>query len=234
MWRKRGTRDLSRCELALNRALRTSAPLFFPHRSLGGRKREGARGGIALWKESDARAHRGKTDALAVRTIRTSERGIRMGFPQAGNTLAVTVIGVQGRPARAAVTARHLERRFALLETYVIWSPDSVSERDRNCCDAGARWRRISRADRGRWVLLRGVSTASRLPDQCRRSRRRWRRKNQRILWRNDRLYSQIPRPFRGNLAGIIAIGSCSSAADPLVRFSTPARTNSRAVSLRD
>ncbi len=80
---------------------------FFPHRSLGGRKREGARGGIALWKESDARAQRGETDALAVRTIRTSKRGIRIGFPQAGNTLAVTVIGVQGRPARAAVTARH-------------------------------------------------------------------------------------------------------------------------------
>ncbi len=45
---KRGTRDLSRRELALNQALRTSAPLFFPHRSLRGRKREGARGGIAL------------------------------------------------------------------------------------------------------------------------------------------------------------------------------------------
>ncbi len=111
-----------------------------------------------------------------------------------------------------------LERRFALIETYVIWSPDSGSEWDRNCCDAGVRWRRISRADRGRWVLLRGMSKASRLPDQCRRSRRRWRIKNLRILWRNDRLYSQMPR----------------SAADPLVRFSTPARTNSRAVSLRD
>ncbi len=107
VWRKRGTRDLSRRELALNRALRTSAPLFFPHRSLGGRKREGARGGVALWKESDPRAQRGETDALAMRTIRASERGICMGFPQAGNTLAVTVIGVQGRPARATVTARH-------------------------------------------------------------------------------------------------------------------------------
>ncbi len=82
-------------------------PLFFPHRSLGGRKREGAGGGVALWKESDPRAQRGETDALAVRTIRASERGICMGFPQAGNTLAVTVIGVQGRPAWAAVTARH-------------------------------------------------------------------------------------------------------------------------------
>ncbi len=51
VWRKQGTRDLSRHELALNRALRISAPLFFPHRSLWGRKREGARGGIALWKK---------------------------------------------------------------------------------------------------------------------------------------------------------------------------------------
>ncbi len=107
VWRKRGTRDLSRHELALNRALRTSAPLFFPHRSLGGRKREGARGGVALWKESDPRAQRGETDALAVRTIRASEHVICMGFPRAGNTLAVTVIGVQGGPARTAVTAQH-------------------------------------------------------------------------------------------------------------------------------
>ncbi len=44
----RGMWDLSRRELALNRALRTSAPLFFPHRFLGGRKQEGARGGVAL------------------------------------------------------------------------------------------------------------------------------------------------------------------------------------------
>ncbi len=58
--------------------------------------------------------------------------------------------------------------------------------------------------------------------------------KNMRILWRKDRLYSQMPRPFRRDLAGIVAIGSCSSAADPLVSFSTTARTNSRAVSLRD
>ncbi len=94
--------------------------------------------------------------------------------------------------------------------------------------------RRISRADRGRWVQLRGVSTASRLLGQCRRSRRHWRRRNLRILWRNDRLYSQIPRPFWRDLAGIVAIGSCSSAADPLVCFFTTARTNSCAVSLRD
>ncbi len=48
VWRERGTRILSRRELALSLALKSSAPLFFPHRSLGGRKREGARGGVAL------------------------------------------------------------------------------------------------------------------------------------------------------------------------------------------
>ncbi len=43
-----------------------------------------------------------------------------MGFPQAGNTLAVTVIGVQGDLHEAAVNGAALECRFALLETYVI------------------------------------------------------------------------------------------------------------------
>ncbi len=47
-------------------------------------------------------------------------------------------------------------------------------------------------------------------------------------------IYPDAPPVSAGILAGIVAIGSCSSAADPLVRFSTPARTNSRAVSLRD
>ncbi len=42
------------------------------------------------------------------------------------------------------------------------------------------------------------------------------------------------PRPFWRDLAGFVAIGSCSSAADPLVRFLLTTRTNSRAVSLRD
>ncbi len=47
-------------------------------------------------------------------------------------------------------------------------------------------------------------------------------------------ILARCPARFVGNLAGIVTIGSCSSAADPLVRFSTPAQTNSRAVSLRD
>ncbi len=42
------------------------------------------------------------------------------------------------------------------------------------------------------------------------------------------------PHPFWRDLAGFVAIGSCSSAADPLVRFLLTTRTNSRAVSLRD
>ncbi len=48
LWRERGTRDLSLRELALSQALRSSAQLFFPHRSLGGRKREDARGKVTL------------------------------------------------------------------------------------------------------------------------------------------------------------------------------------------
>ncbi len=97
--------------------------------------------------------------------------------------------------------------------------------------------RRISRADRGRWVQLRGVSTASRLLGQCRRSRRRWRRRNLRILWRNDRLYSQMPRPIWRDLAG--SGGNrrhrfVQLRCRPIGSFFTTARSNSRAVSLRD
>ncbi len=40
--------------------------------------------------------------------------------------------------------------------------------------------------------------------------------------------------PFWRALAGFVAIGSCSSAANPLVRCLCTARTNSHAVSLRD
>lgn len=39
------------------------------------------------------------------------------------------------------------------------------------------------------------------------------------ILWRSGCLYSQRPRPFWLALAGFAVIGSCSTAADPLVRF---------------
>ncbi len=52
MWQIKKPWTLSCCELACHRPLESSAPLFFPHRSLGGRKRDGTRGGVARWKES--------------------------------------------------------------------------------------------------------------------------------------------------------------------------------------
>ncbi len=53
---------------------------------------------------------------------------------------------------------------------------------------------------------------------------------NLRILWRIGRLYSQMAPPI---LAGFVAICSCSTAAEPLVRLCSTARTNGRAVTLR-
>ncbi len=48
---------------------------------------------------------------------RHSPQRDQMGFPQAGNTLVVAVISVQGRTARTAIMAQHLkQRRFALLD----------------------------------------------------------------------------------------------------------------------
>ncbi len=66
---------------------------------------------------------------------------------------------------------------------------------------------------------------------------RRFRWSNLRILWRNDRLYSQIPRPFWRDLAG--SGGNrrhrfVQLRCRPIGSFFTTARTNSRAVSLRD
>ncbi len=74
-----GTRAFSRCELAC-RLLESSAPLFFPHRSLGGRKREGTSGGVTLWKESYPWAQRGKTETLAIRAVSPAERSVSLGF----------------------------------------------------------------------------------------------------------------------------------------------------------
>ncbi len=54
------------------------------------------------------------------------------------------------------------------------------------------------------------------------------------MRWRSGRLYSQRPRPFWRALAGCIAIGLLIAAAEPLVQFYSTARTNGRAVSLRD
>ncbi len=66
---------------------------------------------------------------------------------------------------------------------------------------------------------------------------RRFSRSNLRILWRNDRLYSQMPRPFWRDLAG--SGGNrrhrfVQLRCRPIGLFFTTARTNSRAISLRD
>ncbi len=96
---------------ACHRPHKSSAPLFFPHRSLGGRKWEGERGGVALWKESYPWAQRGKTETLAMRVVSPAERSVSMGFRQAWHTLSVSVISKQGRPLRLTMTMRHLKYR---------------------------------------------------------------------------------------------------------------------------
>ncbi len=63
---------------------------------------------------------------------------------------------------------------------------------------------------------------------------RRFSRSNLRILWRTAADIARWPCPFWQDLAGFVAIGLCSSAADPLVCFLLTARINSRAISLRD
>ncbi len=84
---------------------------FFPSqvpRRKKTRGREGRRD--AFWKEIYPWAQRGETDVLAMRTIRSNECGVRMGFPQAENTLAVAVIGMQERPAPTAITVWQLQQ----------------------------------------------------------------------------------------------------------------------------
>ncbi len=94
--------------LACNQPLNSSAPQFFPHRSLGGRKREDARGGVALWKESYLWAQRGETETLTMRAVGPAERSVSVGFSQAWRTLSV-----QGSSARLTLTAWHLQQRCA-------------------------------------------------------------------------------------------------------------------------
>ncbi len=71
--------------------------------------------------------------------------GICMGFPQTGNTHAVAIIGVLGRPARTAVTVGHLQQcQFALLDKREIagWRQRMGPD----CCDAGERGNLPSRS----------------------------------------------------------------------------------------
>ncbi len=110
LWWWRGTWALSRCELVTGH-INPLPHCFFPHRSLGGRKWEGARDGVALWKESYPWAQRGKTETLAMRVVSPAERSVSMGFRQAWHTLSVSVISMQGRPLRLTMTVRHLQQR---------------------------------------------------------------------------------------------------------------------------
>ncbi len=102
---------------ASHRLLKSYAPLFVPHRSLGGRKWEGARSGVAesLSEKKAILERREARLKLSVRAISPAEGGISVGFPQAWYTFSVSVIRVQGRPAHLTMTARHLQqRRFKL------------------------------------------------------------------------------------------------------------------------
>ncbi len=110
---------------ASHRLLKSYAPLFVPHRSLGGRKWEGARGGVAesLSEKKAILERREARLKLSVRAISPAEGGISVGFPQAWYTFSVSVIRVQGRPAHLTMTARHLQQRrlkFTILEA--LWT----------------------------------------------------------------------------------------------------------------
>ncbi len=141
-----------------------------------------------------------------------------------GRTAMVVVEGPDGAPAETT-HPDGCERA----------PPDSGSERDRNCCDAGARWRRISRADRGRWVLLRGVSTVSRLL---------WISVDEVVVAEGEKIWgsygettayiARCPARFGGNIGAYRRHRFVQLRCRPIGSFSTPARTNSRAVSLRD
>ncbi len=106
-------------------------------------------------------------------------------------------------------------------------SPDgSRGPWGRGYCRRWADWEwRVSCVE----VLIRceGWSTSEKGVESRRsvkKSCRRWRRRNLRILWRSIRLYSQTPCQFWW---------VCSTAAEPLFIFYSTAQTNGRAVTLR-
>ncbi len=139
----------------------------------------------------------------------------------------MTVISVQGSPARLTMMARHLQQCHAEIYSFVRLFYIVTGWRqgiDRVC-------KLI--ASRGSIQLLRRFSGES-------RHQRRVNVKGSSLLKRRNlrcgdgRLYSQRPRPFWQAMAGCIAVGSFNAAAEPLVRFYSTAQTNGRAVTLRD
>ncbi len=126
-----GTWGYSQRKLIHLRSLRSSAPLFFPRRSLGGKKQEVARGGVALWKESYPRAQR-ETHVTVVVTFHPCECCFSMGGAQAWNTLAVFVSDVQGILAQVTKTALH-----SMTSSLIEWRSCSRRWRTRNLRSLG-------------------------------------------------------------------------------------------------
>ncbi len=203
VWRGRGTRDLSR------EPLRSSAPLFFPHRSLGGRKREGARGGVALWKESDPRVQRGETDVLAVR-ISPNRKRTRCGrHRRAGETCTNRSNGAAfaTKPICSFRCIRFAGwRQRTGPELLRCWSAKKA--------DQPSRLRSLGPA--ARHVNGEKVSGISVDEVVVAEGEGIWGSYGETAAY-----IARWPRPFWRDLAGFVAIGSCSSAADTLVRFFT-------------
>ncbi len=90
--REWGTRGYSRRKLTHLRALRSSAPLLFPRKSLGGKKSCSLKIKLAATREC-----RGETHVTTMVTFRPGECCFSVGGAQAWNTLAMFVSGVQGK-----------------------------------------------------------------------------------------------------------------------------------------
>ncbi len=226
LWWWQGTRALYRRELAFHWLFESSAPLFYPHRSLGGRKREGARGGVALWSESYPWAQGGKTETLAMRAVSPAVCSVSVEFPQAWQTLSVSVISVQGETCTSFNDGAAFATTFG--EIWEICSSDQrrmAAGDDRVCKLVAAR---------GPNPAAWGVSTAD--PGVSEESAKKGLRRRREEIWDAAALavlFCKTPLPFWRAMAGCIAIGSRATNW-AIGSFFCPARTYGRAVSLRD
>ncbi len=84
--------------------------LFFPHKSRGGRNMRGARGRVALWKESYPRSAERQDWSTCSAAFSPSVCSVSVRFPQVWHTLSVSVISIQGILTRLTMTARHLQQ----------------------------------------------------------------------------------------------------------------------------
>ncbi len=101
LWWRRGTRALSRHELACHWLLKFSIRYFFSQ--ITGRKKTGG--------------HEGRSRSLKRKLTASAERQdwntLSASIPQMWHTLSVSIISVQGIPVRLTMTARHLQQRCA-------------------------------------------------------------------------------------------------------------------------